>query len=100
MTDEGPLNGLRIDARDMSRSLTGFDEIAIRKAFGDAFESLKGMFAGRSLVFVHFRRDGMKDADAHRRSLELTVGELEIIFRNDEDAEGNADGSTEIPTMI
>jgi len=88
-----------IDAIAMGRSLNGYEEIAIRKLFGDAFENLSGMFAGRSLYFVHLRREGATDAEAYKASMTATVGELDDMFRSP-DAEGNPDGSTTTTTAI
>lgn len=83
----------KLDARALGRSLNGFDEIAIRKMFGDTFEKLEGMFAGRALYFIHLRREGQADGDAYKGSMNATVGELEELFGS-EDAEGNDGGST------
>lgn len=83
----------RIDAQVMARSLNGYDEIAIKKAFGASFEDLEGMFAGRSLYFIKLRRDGAKDPEALKAAMMATIGELEDRFRSS-DAEGNEDGLT------
>jgi hypothetical protein len=78
------------NAREFSRSLTGFDELAIMKAFRKPWTELEGMFAGRALLFVQLRRDGAKDADAYRVSMEITAGDIEDLF-SIPDAEGNED---------
>jgi hypothetical protein len=99
--DAGLLGGLKLDARAMSRTLTGFDEIAIKQRYGAPWDSLDGMFAARALMFVQMRRDGSTDGQAYRASMEATIGQLNVLFgytpdgdAPDEDAEGNEDGPT------
>lgn len=90
----------KINAIKMSRSLTGFDEIAIKKLFGSSFEKLEGMFAGRSLWFIKLRREGVSDKDAFKAAMDVTIGELEDVFDSTVDAEGNDQGSTQTETSI
>jgi hypothetical protein len=89
-----------IDAREFAQTLTGFDELAIKKFFRDTFENLDGMLAPRSLIFVLFRREGNTDGDAYTRSMNLTIGQVDTYFVTGEDSEGESDGSTKIePTQ-
>lgn len=72
-------------------SLTGYDEIAIAKHFGDGkpwtdlAESDPLMFA-RSLIFVVFsREDGVKVADAKDRAMKLRVKDVQEFFADDDE---------------
>ena len=80
-----------ITSDEMLDSLTGFDEVAISKWFGDIAGLVEGgsMF-GRSLVFVMKRREGASDADAHGAAMSLTLREVNDYFA-DEDEESGKD---------
>lgn len=58
----------KLDPDEIAGSLTGFDEIAIERAFGreitDLGESTKSL---RALAFVLARRDGLDDAAAYNQ---------------------------------
>jgi hypothetical protein len=82
--------GDRIRSREFTKSLTGWDEIAIRKAFGSSLEDLEGSLIPRALLFVQRRREGAKDAQAYIAAMDLPMGDLEKLFESD--AEGKADG--------
>lgn len=76
-----------VTAEDMFQSLTGFDELAIAKAFGEDISSLrhKPFRFLRALVFVHKRRaEGVKDPQAYQATQELTMRQLEAYFVADE----------------
>lgn len=81
-------------------SLNGFDEIAIAARFGTTLGALRRedeITAGRALAFVHFRRCGQNDVDAHQAALMLTLREVVEFFPPEptaEDAEGNAARAT------
>jgi hypothetical protein len=61
-------------------SLTGFDEIAISRAFDTAYAAMDGTMMCRALWFVVHRRDGMNDVDAYRTVMLVTIGELQERF--------------------
>lgn len=65
-------------ADEVMGSITGYDEIAISRAFktdiGDMRE--KGFTFLRALVFVHQRRQGKKDAEAYQHAMELPMRAL------------------------
>lgn len=82
------MNDEKVDITEFSKTITGFDEIAIRKAFGSPFEDLPGMTATRSLLFVRERRNGANDKDAYKTVMEMTVGEI-IDLLPERDSEGN-----------
>lgn len=93
----------RIDMEEMTRSLTGFDEIAIERAWGKAFNDLGGTTLARALLFVAERRDGMKDADAYRAVMDLRLDALESRFEVADDevvTEGKAPAIETAPTPI
>lgn len=72
-----------ITVEEMLNSLTGFDEIAVSKAFGlDVFTLLDTttITGGRALVFVHKRRQGMSDTEAKAAALSMTVRETDAYF--------------------
>lgn len=77
-------------------SLTGFDEIAITAHFGRTIGSMReedAITTGRALAFVHFRRTGQRDKDAHEASMSLTMREVVEFFAPEPpplSAEGNA----------
>lgn len=77
----------KISAEEMIDSLTGFDEIAIKKAFGAEWgqlvESSPVTFT-RSLIFIQKRREGLLDAVAKDAALSLTLGEVNAVFAEDE----------------
>jgi hypothetical protein len=56
----------KIDPQEMVDSVTGFDEMAIIRAFGQPLDSLTGTLTLRALVFLVERRGGMKDIDAYQ----------------------------------
>lgn len=64
-------------------TLTGFDEVAIGKAFGanlDALAARGGLDAVRALVFTHRRREGDDDKAAKKFALEATRREVADYF--------------------
>lgn len=84
----------RPTGREFYDSLTGFDEIAIRKAFGVTVTALGDekaptgdptMFA-RSLRFVAFRREGLSDAEAKEAVLALPWRDVDGYFADDVEA--------------
>ena len=87
--------------QELSDSLTGFDEIAIKKAFGVPFAALAPNEKGeggdvfqflRSLVFIHARREGANDVTAYNAAQGLTTAEVNGYFA-EESAESGKDGS-------
>jgi hypothetical protein len=70
-------------------SLTGFDEIAIAKMFAaDISELRERPFTFlRALAFVHQRRHGLVDRDAHEAAQQLTIAELGDYFTDAADAD-------------
>jgi hypothetical protein len=79
----------KIDMEALSRSLTGFDEIAICNKFHREFTDLPGTRQARALLFISKKREGMTDADAFKLVMDLPLGELEGFF-DTESLEGKA----------
>lgn len=98
--DLGRFAGLHMDIKVMAKSLTGFDEIAIRKAFASPFEDLSGMFGTRALLFTQLRRDGATDADAFKVVMDATVGEIMEVIGVGQDGESQGNGPGPTPTMM
>lgn len=95
---------------EIADSLTGFDEIAIKKAFGVPFSSLapdpKGQGGDvfqflRALAFTHRRREGDNDVTAYNTAQGLTTAEVNGYFA-EESAESGKDDSKpeETPTSL
>lgn len=85
----------QITAEEMLESLTGFDEIAIKQQFGaevaDLANNQPTMFL-RSLVAVHVKRqDGLPDAAAKQRAMELTLKQAQEYFLQSEGEDGSED---------
>jgi hypothetical protein len=92
-----PLAGMdKVDGEEYATTLTGFDELAIERAFGRSLDKLPALTTMRALLFIRLRREGAKDHDAFRTSMELRLGRLEEVFvkpRKDQDEdEGDAPG--------
>lgn len=89
----------KIEAEKFTRSLTGFDEIGIKRVFGVALGDLEGGLVPRALLWVAERRGGMSDADAFRKVMEMPLGDIEERFTgDDEDVELGKATTTETPS--
>lgn len=86
---------------ELADSLTGFDEIAIKKAFGATLSELSPDQKGqggdvfqflRALIFVHRRREGENDITAFNTAQNLRTAELNGYFA-EESAESGKDSS-------
>lgn len=89
---------IRYDFEAIANSMNGFDEIAIERVFGRGFKKLDaGTLMGRAILFVQWRRDGMKDTAAYQKAMLLTIEEMEALFTeiDDEDDEGKAESGSE-----
>lgn len=77
----------QITSDEMLESLTGFDELAIEKAFDADWQTLvtqkQTMFL-RALIFVQLRRDGKSDKDAKNAVMELSLKAANDFFADDE----------------
>lgn len=84
-------------AAEVMDTLTGYDEIAIEKAFGADIEALinagKGLTYLRALVFALELHAGAKHDEAKRRALSLPGKALGERFREQEDDDPDLPGS-------
>lgn len=89
-----------LDADALSKSINGFDQIAIRQMFRERLDQLAAdstMFM-RALLFVLAKRDGANDGDAYRSVMLLPLDEVVDRFKDgatgepeDEDAVAERD---------
>jgi hypothetical protein len=95
-----------VTATEVFESMTGYEELAIAKAFGvnpndydeDSGNSkLVGTLLGRSLVFLHARREGKADAEALDVALGLTMPDLIDYFIPEVDEEAGKDSAQPEP---
>lgn len=78
------------DLREVTGSINGFDEIAISKAFRQDLDKMTGSMPTRAAIFTHLRRIGVKDNEAYKDAMGLTIAEIEALFRDQvEAAEGD-----------
>lgn len=82
-----------LTADEVFNSVTGFDEIAIAKHFGQQFHQIipnKETGTGapfgflRVLAFVELRHGGMNDRDAYKQAMDLSVAEANGYFAEPE----------------
>ena len=83
----------KINADEVVRSLNGFEDIAIEKAFGVALLKMDEMRASRALLFILKRRDGANDFDAYKGAMEVTFGDLMDTFETEDDDEDAAESA-------
>lgn len=84
---------------EATESLTGFDEVAIEKLWGDDITTLlttKVTRAMRAVVFVLKRREGLNDKEAHAAAMALTLGEVGEYFADEPDEVMPEDPETEL----
>lgn len=77
-----------ITADEMMESLTGFDEIFIRKHFERPIDVLGGadrLQFLRALIFTHYRREGEKEVSAYKAAQGLTLVEIKGYFAEDDE---------------
>jgi hypothetical protein len=79
-------------AQQVYDSANGFDDIAVKKAFGASLLSLKddAMTFGRALAFIVAKRDGLNDMQAKQTVLGLSNAALSDYF-----AVGESDEETD-----
>jgi hypothetical protein len=78
-----PSKNYGITALEGMRSLTGFDEIAVEKAFGKEFDDLNGRDTVRAVIFVLEKRAGANDKDAKQYAMSVPMGQLDDHFETD-----------------
>lgn len=73
-----------LDFEELSRSLNGFDEIAIERYFHKPFHELSATTLVRALVFIAEKRDGMGDQDAFKKVMDMPISALEARAKQPE----------------
>lgn len=89
----------KVTVSEMIESLTGFEEIAIAKAFdSDIFGLLNRAptTAGRALVFIDRKRGGETDKEAKNHALSLTLKAVDEYYAEDEDEVMEEEPTTEV----
>lgn len=77
-------------------TLTGFEEIAIKKEFGDSLTTLaeagdQSMFA-RALIFIDRRRYGAHTPTAFKNAMDLSRSDVKDYFTEPADDDGPEEG--------
>ena len=91
-----------VTATELFESMTGYDEIAIGKAFGADPTELKGSMLGRAMIFLLELRGGLADAEAFDAAMKVTAGELSdgyFLPEDDEEAGKEQAPSAPLPTI-
>ncbi len=77
-----------IDFEEVTRSINGFDEIAVSNLFGMRFAKMEDTTAARAVLFVSLRRNqGFDDKAAYREAMNLGLADLEARFQMSTGAE-------------
>lgn len=87
----------KINLAELSQSLNGFDQIAIRSRFHERVDVLMddSLFFTRAMYFIHLRRNGAKDADAFQTAMNVPLSELTDLFVKPEDGDTEESGDAE-----
>lgn len=93
--EDAPQGADKIDLQELSETLNGYDQIAIRSRFHERFDQLAEdpiMFA-RAMYFVHLRRENFKaegkhkDAEAHEAAMKLPMKDVNELFESGDAAD-------------
>lgn len=81
-------------------SLTGFDEIAIQRAFGEPISEVRqnATMGYRALIFVQYRRDGQRDQAAYQAAMELPLKQALDYFDPDPEDDLEESGKEPAPS--
>lgn len=77
--------------QEIANSLTGFEEIAIKQAFGVSLDQLDAMQVTRSLVFTLRSRGGESSRDAYLAAMQMPQSEVETYFATDDQPDDDRD---------
>lgn len=75
----------QLTAEELAESLTGYDEIAIAKAFGEDIYEMAPAKSMRALAFVAVRRTGGTDAEAKDAVMGMSIKDVKESFADAED---------------
>lgn len=84
-TTSQPSSPPLLTVEDAARSLTGFDELAVERAFGKDIGELSAVRVTRALVFVLQRRLGLDDTAAYNAAMGMSLADCEAQFRPADD---------------
>ncbi|GAB3990119.1 hypothetical protein [Nocardioides marmoraquaticus] len=82
-----PATSAKLTGQEVANSLTGFDEIAIKQAFGNSLDQLDPITVARACGFVLMRRSGQGDRDAYHSVMSMTQGSLQDLFAVEDDVD-------------
>jgi len=91
MSKETPAVEPKPTVNEVIDSLTGYEELAIEKAFGDEFYDLSLVKRMRALAFVLAKRGGKNDADAKKAVMAMSQAQVTEAFSDEDDDEGDDD---------
>jgi len=91
MTTEPDAAAEKYDLEGLSKSLTGWDEIAIQQMFRSSIEELSGTVQARALLFVALRRAGGKDGPTFKQVMDMTIVDVEARFEITEEMRAAAE---------
>lgn len=83
-----------ITGQEMTDSLTGFDELAIKGAFKVTLKDVNTdpVLLLRALVFVDKRRrEGLNDKQAYQAAMEMRLGDVQVYFAPEPEPEFDPD---------
>ena len=75
---------------DSVNSLTGFDEIAVRKRFGAELSDLSATMMMRALVYILNLRESKDEPAAFNAAMKMPLGDIQNVFADGEVVEGEA----------
>lgn len=86
-----------LDPEALGRTLTGFEQIAIRQMFRERVDQLAhdGMMFYRALLFVVEKRAGMGDADAFKKVMNLPLEDVLARFPDVQSVDAEQDGEAQ-----
>lgn len=76
---------------EVVESLTGYEELAVEKQFGDELGDLSPLKLMRALAFVLQKRAGKNDVDAKKAAMAMTQAQVTDAFSDEDDDEGDDD---------
>ena len=76
------------------RDLTGWEEIAAQKVFGEDWLNKQGTISGRAVIFAHCRRVGIREDHAKAYALGLKIGAVDDYFPDVESPESGEGGDS------
>jgi hypothetical protein len=88
----------QLDAQEYAGTLTGFDELAIERAFRHSLDDMSNLSAVRALLFVRLRREkGLKDSAAFTAAMAATQSDLATVWVKPDTSEADAEGEAQPP---